>query len=165
PNVDCPTPNVGAGVPGGDPGTLASAVAGPPERQFTTIAGLDEMTSSSSTGSTNVTLQFDMSRDVDSAAVDVQTAIAAVMPLLPAGMPAPPSFRKFNPADQPIMFLSTFRRDSSSARTLLDAVPIALGLGAGGGLLVSQFITLYLTPVVYTYMAQLIKTRGIPATL
>ena len=97
--------------------------------------------------------------------VGAQTAIAAVMPLLPAGMPAPPSFRKFNPADQPIMFLSTFRRDSSSARTLLDAVPIALGLGAGGGLLVSQFITLYLTPVVYTYMAQLIKTRGIPATL
>ena len=105
PNVDFPTLNVGAGLPGGDPGTMASAVASPLERQFTTIAGLDEMTSSSSTGSTNVTLQFDMSRDVDSAAVDVQTAIAAVMPLLPAGMPSPPSFRKFNPADQPIMFL------------------------------------------------------------
>jgi hydrophobe/amphiphile efflux-1 (HAE1) family protein len=105
PNVAFPTLNVGAGLPGGDPGTMASAVASPLERQFTTIAGLDEMTSSSSTGSTNVTLQFDMSRDVDSAAVDVQTAIAAVMPLLPAGMPAPPSFRKFNPADQPIMFL------------------------------------------------------------
>src|SRR5437870_7411678 len=105
PNVDFPTLNVGAGLPGGDPGTMASAVASPLERQFTTIAGLDEMTSSSSTGSTNVTLQFDMSRDVDSAAVDVQTAIAAVMPLLPAGMPAPPSCRKFNPADQPIIFL------------------------------------------------------------
>jgi HAE1 family hydrophobic/amphiphilic exporter-1 len=105
PNVDFPTLNVGAGLPGGDPGTMASAVASPLERQFTTIAGIDEMTSSSSTGSSNVTLQFDLNRDIDSAAVDVQTAIAAVMPLLPAGMPAPPSFRKFNPADQPIMFL------------------------------------------------------------
>ncbi|HZR22974.1 MAG TPA: efflux RND transporter permease subunit, partial [Vicinamibacterales bacterium] len=105
PNVDFPTLNVGAGLPGGDPTTMASAVASPLERQFTTIAGIDEMTSSSSTGSTNVTLQFDLARDIDSAAVDVQTAIAAVMPLLPAGMPAPPSFRKFNPADQPIMFL------------------------------------------------------------
>ena len=105
PNVDFPTLNVGAGLPGGDPTTMASAVASPLERQFTTIAGIDEMTSSSSTGSTNVTLQFDLNRDIDSAAVDVQTAIAAVMPLLPAGMPAPPSFRKFNPADQPIMFL------------------------------------------------------------
>jgi HAE1 family hydrophobic/amphiphilic exporter-1 len=105
PNVDFPTLNVGAGLPGGDPGTMASAVASPLERQFTTIAGLDEMTSSSSTGSSNVTLQFDLGRNIDSAAVDVQTAIAAVMPLLPAGLPAPPSFRKFNPADQPIMFL------------------------------------------------------------
>jgi hydrophobe/amphiphile efflux-1 (HAE1) family protein len=105
PNVDFPTLNVSAGLPGGDPTTMASAVASPLERQFTTIAGIDEMTSSSSTGSSNVTLQFDLSRSIDSAAVDVQTAIAAVMPLLPAGMPAPPSFRKFNPADQPIMFL------------------------------------------------------------
>src|SRR5204862_1121108 len=105
PNVDFPTLNVGASLPGGDPGTLASAVASPLERQFTTIAGVNEMTSSSSTGSANVTLQFDLSRDIDSAAVDVETAIAAAMPLLPAGMPAPPSFRKFNPADQPIMFL------------------------------------------------------------
>src|SRR5689334_14994001 len=105
PNVDFPTLNVGAGLPGGDPGTMASAVASPLERQFTTIAGIDEMTSSSSTGSSNVTLQFDLNRDIDSAAVDVETAIAAVMPLLPAGMPAPPSFRKFNPADSPIMFL------------------------------------------------------------
>src|SRR5205809_6327080 len=105
PSVDYPTIFVGANLPGGDPGTMAAAVASPLERQFTTIAGVDEMTSSSSTGSTNVTLQFDLNRDIDSAAVDVQTAIAAVMPLLPAGMPAPPSFRKFNPADQPIMFL------------------------------------------------------------
>src|SRR5262245_30723362 len=71
PNVDFPTLNIGAGLPGGDPGTMASAVASPLERQFTTIAGIDEMTSSSSTGSTNVTLQFDLNRDIDSAAVDV----------------------------------------------------------------------------------------------
>src|SRR5262249_48069289 len=105
PNVDFPTLNVSAGLPGGDPNTMASAVASPLERQFTTIAGLDEMTSSSSIGSSNVTMQFDLNRDIDSAAVDVETAIAAVMPLLPAGIPAPPSFRKFNPADQPVMFL------------------------------------------------------------
>src|SRR4029077_2109157 len=105
PNVDFPTLNVSAGLPGGDPGTMASSVASPLERQFTTIAGVDEMSSSSSTGSSQVTLQFDLGRDIDSAAVDVQTAISAVMPLLPAGMPAPPSFRKFNPADQPVMYL------------------------------------------------------------
>ena len=106
PNVDFPTLNVGAGLPGADPGTMASAVASPLERQFTTIAGLEEMTSSSSTGSTNVTLQFDLDRNIDSAAVDVETAVAAVMPLLPSGMPAPPSFRKFNPADSPIMYFA-----------------------------------------------------------
>ena len=105
PNVDFPTLNVSAGLAGADPGTMGSAVASPLERQFTTISGIDEMTSSSSAGSTNVTLQFDLNRSIDSAAVDVESAIAAVMPLLPAGMPAPPSFRKFNPADQPIMFL------------------------------------------------------------
>src|SRR5579864_7673761 len=81
PNVDFPTLNVNASLPGGDPATMSSAVASPLERQFTTIAGIDEMTSSSSTGSSNVTLQFDLNRDIDSAAVDVQTAIAAVMPL------------------------------------------------------------------------------------
>ena len=105
PNVDFPTLNVNAGLAGADPGTMASAVATPLERQFTTIAGVDEMTSSSSNGSSNVTLQFDLSRDIDSAAVDVETAISAVMPLLPAGMPAPPSFRKFNPSDSPVMYL------------------------------------------------------------
>src|SRR5437773_2832824 len=106
PLVDYPTLNVRAGLPGGDPGTMASSVASPLERQFTTIAGLDSMTSRSGSGSSNVTLQFDLGRDIDSAAVDVETAISAVMPLLPAGLPAPPSFRKFNPADSPIMFLA-----------------------------------------------------------
>src|SRR4029077_4007662 len=94
------------GLPGADPGTMASSVASPLERQFTTIAGLDSMTSRSSSGSTNITLQFDLNRDIDSAAVDIQTAIAAVMPLLPAGMPSAPSFRKQNPNDQPILSLN-----------------------------------------------------------
>src|SRR5207244_8881609 len=103
---DYPTLNVSAGLPGADPGTMASAVASPLERQFTTIAGLDSMTSRSGSGNTNVTLQFDLGRDIDSATVDVQTAIAAVMPLLPAGMPSAPSFRKNNPNDQPIITIN-----------------------------------------------------------
>src|SRR6516165_229987 len=106
PQVDYPTLNVNASLPGADPGTMASSVASPLERQFTTIAGLDSMVSRSSSGGTNITLQFDLNRDIDSATVDVQTAIAAVMPLLPAGMPSPPSFRKNNPNDQPILTLN-----------------------------------------------------------
>src|SRR5258705_9004793 len=85
---------------------MASSVASPLERQFTTIAALDPMTSRSGSGNTNITLQFDLNRDIDSATVDVQTAIAAVMPLLPSGMPSPPSFRKNNPNDQPILMLN-----------------------------------------------------------
>src|SRR5258708_29529696 len=101
PQVDYPTLNVNAGLPGADPGTMASAVASPLERQFTTIAGVDSMTSRSSSGSTNVTLQFDLGRDIDSATVDVQTAIAAGVPPLPAGTPSPPSFPTDNPARHP----------------------------------------------------------------
>jgi HAE1 family hydrophobic/amphiphilic exporter-1 len=103
PQIDFPTLQVSAGLPGADPATMASSVAAPLERQFTTIAGLDTMVSSSSLGNTNITLQFDLNRDIDGAAVDVQTAIAEVMPLLPPGMPAPPSFRKVNPVAQPMM--------------------------------------------------------------
>jgi hydrophobic/amphiphilic exporter-1 (mainly G- bacteria), HAE1 family len=106
PSVDFPTIVVSASLPGADPSTMASAVATPLERQFTTIAGIDSMTSVNSLGSTQVTLQFDLSRKIDGAAVDVETAIAEAMPLLPPGMPNPPSFRKVNPADSPIMFLT-----------------------------------------------------------
>ena len=105
PQVDYPTITVGAGLPGANPDTMASAVATPLERQFTTIAGLDSMTSNSGQGSTSITLQFDLSRDIDGATVDVETAIAEAMPLLPPGMPSPPSFRKVNPGDQPIISL------------------------------------------------------------
>jgi HAE1 family hydrophobic/amphiphilic exporter-1 len=106
PSVDFPTIQVQAGLPGADPTTMASAVATPLERQFTSIAGLDSMTSTSSTGNTQISLQFDLERDIDGAAVDVQTAISEATPLLPPGLPAPPSFRKANPADQPIMYLA-----------------------------------------------------------
>src|SRR5215470_14779836 len=106
PQVDYPTLNVNASLPGADPGTMASSVASPLERQFTMIAGLDSMVSRSSSGGTNVTLQFSLDRDIDSATVDVQTAINAVMPLLPAGMPSAPSFRKNNPNDDPIVTIN-----------------------------------------------------------
>src|ERR1017187_3625289 len=105
PQVDYPTISVSAGLPGANPDTMASAVATPLERQFTGIAGLDSMISSSGQGTTNITLQFDLSRDIDGATVDVETAIAEAMTLLPPGMPTPPSFRKVNPGDQPIISL------------------------------------------------------------
>src|SRR5664279_5970641 len=85
PQVDYPTLTVSASLPGANPDTMASSVATPLERQFTTIAGLDSMISSSSQGSTNITLQFDLGRDIDGATVDVETAIAEAMPLLPPG--------------------------------------------------------------------------------
>ena len=97
PQVDYPTITVSAGLPGANPATMASAVATPLERQFTSIAGLDSMTSNSGQGNCQITLQFDLNRDIDGATVDVETAIAAAMPLLPPGMPTPPSFRKVNP--------------------------------------------------------------------
>src|SRR5262245_18515027 len=106
PTVDFPTIQARASLPGGDPGSMASSVASPLERQFTTIAGVDSMISQSSNGNTQITLQFDLARSIDSAAVDVQTAIAEAMPLLPAGMPSPPTFRKQNPADQDILQLA-----------------------------------------------------------
>ncbi|MBW1781493.1 MAG: efflux RND transporter permease subunit [Deltaproteobacteria bacterium] len=106
PNVDFPTLLVTANLPGASPETMASAVATPLERQFSTIAGIDSMTSSSSLGSTQITLQFDLSRDIDAAAQDVQAAITAAAKQLPEDMPTPPSYRKVNPADHPVLYLS-----------------------------------------------------------
>ena len=106
PNVDFPTLVVTANLPGATPETMASAVATPLEQQFSTIAGIDSMTSSSSLGATAITLQFALDRNIDAAAQDVQSALAAVQRRLPNDMPTPPSFRKTNPADSPILFLS-----------------------------------------------------------
>src|ERR1700724_3650510 len=106
PNVDFPTLLVTAALPGASPETMASAVATPLENQFSMIAGLNAMTSTNSLGSTHITLEFDLNRSLDGAAVDVQAAITQAARLLPAGMPTPPTFTKVNPADQPILYLA-----------------------------------------------------------
>src|SRR5450755_969993 len=106
PQVDFPTISVGAGLPGASPETMASAVATPLERQFGRIAGVTQMTSSSGLGSTGITLQFDLNRDINAAARDVQAAINAARSQLPADLPSQPTYRKVNPADAPILLLS-----------------------------------------------------------
>lgn len=106
PNVDYPTIQVSASLRGGTPETMAAAVATPLEREFSTIAGLDSMNSSSAQGSSQITLQFVLSRDLDAAALDVQAAITRAMRRLPPEMDTPPSYQKVNPADQPILFLA-----------------------------------------------------------
>jgi HAE1 family hydrophobic/amphiphilic exporter-1 len=106
PNVDFPTIQVSASLPGASPETMAASVATPLERQFSTIPGLDSMTSTSARGSTSVTLQFVLDRNLDGAALDVQAAIVTAQGRLPVGMPTPPTFRKVNPADMPILNLT-----------------------------------------------------------
>jgi multidrug efflux pump len=106
PQIDFPTIGVGANLPGASPETMASAVATPLERQFGRIAGVTQMTSSSSLGNTSVVLQFDLNRDINAAARDVQAAINAARSQLPADLPGQPTYRKFNPADAPIILLS-----------------------------------------------------------
>jgi len=106
PNVDYPTLQVSASLPGANPETMASAVAIPLERQFSTIAGLDSMSSVNTQGFTEVTLQFDLGRNIDAAAQDVQAAIAGAAGQLPVDMPTPPSYVKVNPADQAILYMS-----------------------------------------------------------
>lgn len=106
PTVDFPTISVRASLPGASPETMASAVAAPLEKQFSTIAGIDNMTSTSSLGSTQITIQFSLDRDIDACAQDVQSAISAIARQLPSAMPTPPSYQKVNPADQPIIFIA-----------------------------------------------------------
>ena len=106
PSVDFPTIQVTAQLPGASPETMASAVATPLEKQFSTIAGIDQMTSVSGQGTTQITIQFSLERDIDAAAQDVNSAIASAARQLPATMPAPPSFRKVNPADLPVFYLA-----------------------------------------------------------
>ncbi len=115
PQVEYPVISVGASLPGADPDTMASSVATPLERQFSRIAGINQMTSSSSTGATSVIMQFDLSRDIDGAARDVQAAINAARAQLPANLPSNPTYRKINPADAPILILALTS----------DTVPIA----------------------------------------
>ena len=106
PNIDYPTIQVGASLPGASPETMASSVATPLEKQFSEIAGIDSMTSTSSQGSTDITLQFDLSRNIDGAAQDVQQAIARAQGQLPTNMPAPPTAQKVNPAAEPVYWMS-----------------------------------------------------------
>jgi HAE1 family hydrophobic/amphiphilic exporter-1 len=106
PNVDFPTIQVSAALPGASPETMASSVATPLEKQFSTIAGLDNMNSTSTQGASQIILQFNLSRNLDGAALDVQSAISAAARQLPPNMPAPPSFQKVNPADQPVLYLT-----------------------------------------------------------
>ncbi len=106
PNVDFPTIQVGASLPGASPDTMASAVATPLEKQFSTIASVDSMTSTSALGLTNITIQFSLDRNIDAAAQDVQAAIGKAASQLPPGMPTPPTYQKVNPADQPILYLA-----------------------------------------------------------
>ena len=106
PNVDFPTISITANLPGASPETMASAVATPLEGQLSTIAGIDSMNSTSAQGTTSITLQFSLDRNIDDAAQDVQSAISAAQRKLPPGMPTPPSFRKVNPADSPIFYIA-----------------------------------------------------------
>ncbi len=106
PNVDSPFIQVTAGLPGANPETMAAAVATPLERQFSTIAGIDSMISSSTLGSTQIVIQFALTRSIDGAALDVNSAITAALKQLPPGMPTPPTFQKVNPADSPILYLA-----------------------------------------------------------
>src|SRR5438046_3404507 len=120
PQVEFPVIQVSANLPGASPETMASAVATPLERQFGRIAGVNQMTSTSSLGSTNVTLQFDLSRNIDAAARDVQAAINAALGQLPANLPTRPNWRKVNPADAPILIL-TMTSDVYDKARLYDA--------------------------------------------
>ena len=119
PQVDFPTISVSASLPGGSPDIVASSIATPLERQFSHIAGVTEMTSSSSLGSTSITLQFDLSRDIDGAARDVEAAINAARTYLPANLPGNPTYRKVNPADAPILILG-LTSDKYDKPTLYD---------------------------------------------
>lgn len=126
PEVDLPTIEVRAQLPGANPSTMATAVATPIERQLSTIAGIDKITSTSATGRTNITVQFALDRNIDSAALDVQSVLAAVTRQLPNEMPSPPTFRKINPADQAVL-LTSFRdptRPLNELQTLVDTLVV-----------------------------------------
>ena len=154
PQMDFPTISVSAGLPGASPETMASSVAAPLERQLAHIAGVTEMTSSSGLGSTNITLQFDLNRDINGAARDVQAAINAAQSFLPADLPIHPSYRKVNPAEAPILILS-LTSDTMTKAAIYDVADSILaqklsqvdGIGQviiGGG--ASQAVRVELNP-------------------
>ena len=135
PNVDFPTIQVNASLPGASPETMASSVATPLEKQFSTIDGIDSMTSTNSLGQSNITIQFNLSRKLDGAALDVQSAIAAAGGQLPPEMPTPPTFKKVNPADSPILYLAlsspTMRLsdvDEAAETTLAQRISMVSGV-------------------------------------
>src|SRR5512136_3049084 len=125
PQVDFPTIMVSASLPGASPETMATAVAAPLERQFTRIAGVTEMTSTSNLGSTSIVLQFDLNRDIDGAARDVQAAINAARTDLPAALPSNPQYRKANPAEAPILILA-LTSDTVTREDMYDAASTIL---------------------------------------
>jgi multidrug efflux pump len=125
PQVDFPTISVQASLPGASPETMAATVATPLERALGRIAGVTEMTSSSSLGSARITLQFDLNRDIDGAARDVQAAINAARSLLPSGLPNNPTYRKVNPADAPIMIVA-LTSDTMTRGQIYDAASTVL---------------------------------------
>src|SRR5215813_8588624 len=119
PQVDYPVISISASLPGANPDTMAATVATPLERQLGRIAGVNEITSSSTLGSTRVTLQFDLDRNINDAATEVQAAINAARSQLPSGMPSNPTYRKVNPADSPIMIM-TLTSDSLTRGQMYD---------------------------------------------
>src|ERR1700751_6135588 len=139
PNVNFPTISVTAKLPGADPQTMASSVATPLEQQFSLIPGLTQLTSASALGFTQLTVQFDLSRDVDSAATDVLAAINAASPYLPQGIPYPPTIRKVNPADTPVLVLGLTSDtlplttvDAYAESILVPKISQLSGVGLGG---------------------------------
>ena len=126
PQIDFPVISVGASLPGASPETMASAVATPLERQFGRIAGINQMTSSSQLGSTGITMQFDLDRNIDAAARDVQAAINAARSYLPADLPSNPTYRKINPADSPVMIL-VLTSDAMTQDQMYDAADSIMG--------------------------------------
>ena len=138
PVIDFPTIQVSAGLPGASPETMASAVALPLEKQFSSISGVTSISSVSTQGNTNITLQFDLNRNIDAAAQDVQAQIARTTRALPANMPAPPSLQKQNPTEQPVMFL-VLQSDNlplsmvdEQAQSLAQRISMVSGVSPGG---------------------------------
>ncbi len=126
PQIDFPVISVGASLPGASPETMASAVATPLERQFGRIAGINQMTSSSQLGSTGITMQFDLNRNIDAAARDVQAAINAARGYLPADLPSNPTYRKINPADSPVIILE-MTSDAMTQDQMYDVADSIMG--------------------------------------